>query len=266
MRAFVPNHWLSGQNCTWDAEFCPESLAFGTKLHLGCGILSRITGFRDKTALEMRNSVPNHWLSGHFTPPRAAFCPARCSCGTFHPCSSCVLSRKMFLWDISPLLELRFVPQDVLVGHFTPARAAFCLTRRSCGTFHPSSFCVLSRKMFLWDISPLLVLRFVPQDVLVGHFIPARAAFCLTRRSCGTFHPCSSCVLSHKTFLWDISPLLVLRFVPQDVLVGHFTPPRAAFCLTRRSFGTFHPSSCCVLSHKTFLWDISPLLELRFVP
>jgi hypothetical protein len=149
---------------------------------------------------------------------------------------------------------------------FDPSRAPFCPTRCSFGTFHHSCSTVLSHKTLLRDSSPLLQHRFVSQDALAGQFTPATAPFCPTRRSCGSVHPCSSSILSHKTLLRDSSPLLQHRFVPQDALARQFTPATAPFCPESPSFGTVHPCCSTVLSRITLFRDSSPLLKLRFVP
>jgi hypothetical protein len=164
-----------------------------------CSVLSRITLFRDSSPLLKHRFVPNHSLSGQFAPARAPFCPESRSFGTVHHCSSSVLSQIILLRDSSPLLKLRFVPNHPLAGHFTPAQAPFCLTRRSCETVHPCSSTVLSHKTLLRDSSPLLKHRFVSQDALARQFTPATTPFCPTRRSCGTVRPCSSTVLSQTT-------------------------------------------------------------------
>jgi hypothetical protein len=145
----------------------------------------------------------------------------------------------LIIGDSLILLMHRFVPQDALARHFTPATTPFCPTRRSCETVYPCCSTILSHKTLLWDSSPLPQHHFVPQDALVGQFTPATTPFCPTRRSCGTVHPCYT-VLSRITLFRDSSPLLKLRFVPNHPLSGQFTPATTPFCPESRSFGTVH--------------------------
>jgi hypothetical protein len=194
---------IGGQFDPSHAPFCPTRRSCGTVLHSHNTVLSHKTLLRDSSPQLQHRFVPQDALARLFTPAVALFCPTRRSCGTVHPCYNTVLSHKTLLWDSSPLLH-RFVPNHALSGQFTTAEAPVCPESSSFGTVHPCYNTVLSRITLFRDSSPLLKLQFVPNHPLSGQFTPATTPFCPTRRSFGTFHHCSSSVLSQITLFRDI--------------------------------------------------------------
>jgi hypothetical protein len=100
------------QFAPYRVAICLARCSCGTVCAFWGSFLSREMLLWDSLCLLGQRFVPRDALVGQFAPFGAAFCPARCSCGTVCAFWGSVLSREMLLWDSLLLLGQRFVPNQ----------------------------------------------------------------------------------------------------------------------------------------------------------